>query len=133
MQHGNIVELVMKNIGETALYVYVFNLGPLWQVKGLSYEVIPERNHDHDSKFTGIALKKIKMTVPPAISGYGSCEDIIKVFVTSRPSSFDWLELPNLDELGKTNVGDRTNRPNYHESDDWVALNFPIRTSINLR
>lgn len=135
VQHGNIVELVMKNAGETALYVYVFNLGPLWQVKGLCCEVIPERNHDHDLKFTGIALKKIKMTVPPAMSGYGSCEDIIKVFVTSQPTSFDSLELPNLDEVGKTNVGDRTNRPNNHESDDWVALNFPIRTLllINLR
>ena len=83
MQHGNIVELVMKNAGETALYVYVYNLGPLWQVKGMSYEVIPERNYNHDLKFTGISSKKIKMTVPPAMTGNGSCEDIIKVFVTS--------------------------------------------------
>ncbi|KAL8800740.1 MAG: hypothetical protein Q9182_004945 [Xanthomendoza sp. 2 TL-2023] len=130
VQHGNIVELVMKNAGDTAIYVYVYNLGPLWQVKGMSYEVIPERNHDGDLKFIGISSKKIKMTVPPAMSGYGSCEDIIKVFVTSQPTSFDSLELPNLDELGKTNVGDKTNRPNSHESGDWVALNFPTRTLL---
>lgn len=130
VQHGNIVELVIKNAGETALYVYVYNLGPSWQVKGLSYEVIPKRNYDRDLKFTGISSKKIKMTVPPAMSRYGSCEDIIKVFVTSQPTSFDSLELPNLDELGKTNVGDRTSRPNSYESEDWVALNFPIRTLL---
>jgi len=130
VRHDSIVELVMKNVGETALYVYVYNLGPLWQVKGMSYEVIPERNRDDDLKFTGISSKKIKMTVPPAMSGYGSCEDIMKVFVTSLPTSFDSFELPNLDELGKANVGDRTNRPNNHESEDWVALNFPIRTLL---
>ena len=29
VQHGDVVELVMKNVGETTLYVYVYNLGPL--------------------------------------------------------------------------------------------------------
>ena len=130
VQHGDIVEMIMKNMGETTLYVYVYNLSPLWQVKGMSHEVIPERNHDRDLKFTGISSKKIKMTVPPAMSDYGSCEDIIKVFVTSQPTSFDSLELPNIDELGKIIVGDRIPRPNNHESEDWVALNFLIRTSM---
>ena len=135
VQHGDIVELIMKNVGKTTLYIYVYNLGPLWQVKGMSPEIIPERHHDCDSKFTGMASKKIKMTVPPTMKDYGSCEDIIKVFVTSQPTSFDLLELPNLDELGKTNVGDRTDRPDNDELEDWVALSFPIRTSlyINLR
>lgn len=84
----------------------------------MSYKVIPERNHDHDLKFTGIALKKIKMTVPPTIREYGSYEDIIKIFVTSQPTSFNSLELLNLDELRKTNVEDRTNRLNNHKLDD---------------
>ncbi|CAF9941264.1 MAG: hypothetical protein HETSPECPRED_003035 [Heterodermia speciosa] len=131
VRHGSIVELVMKNAGEIALYVHVYNLGPLWQIKGIlhaSYEAIPERNND--LRFTGVSPKKIKMTVPPAISGYGSCEDVIKVFVTSQLTSFGSLELPNLDELGKTNVGDRVSRPSNDESDDWMALNFPIRTLL---
>ena len=131
VRHGSIVDLVIKNAGGTALYVHVYNLGPLWQIKGIlhaSYEAIPERNND--LKFTGVSPKKIKMTVPPAISGYGSCEDVIKIFVTSQPTSFGSLELPNLDELGKTNVGDRVSRPSNHESDDWMALNFPIRTLL---
>ena len=121
----------MKNVGETALYVHVYNLGPFWQIKGLlhaSYESIPECNPN--LRFTGISSKKIKMIVPPAMSGYGSCEDIIKVFVTSQPTSFDSLELPMLDEIGKTSVGDRISHPNNDGSEDWVALNFPIRTLL---
>jgi len=131
VRHGNIVELVMKNVGETALYVHVYNLGPFWQVKGFlhaSYESIPKRNHDLG--FTGMSSKKIRMTVSPAMSGYGSCEDIIKVFATSQPTSFDSLELSNLDGLGKANVGDRMCRPSNHGVEDWVALNFPIRTLL---
>ena len=128
VRHGSSVELVMKNVGETALYVHVYDLGPFWQVLHASYESIPERNHDLG--FTGMSSKKIRMTVPPAMSGYGSCEDIIKVFATSQPTSFDSLELPNLDELGKANVEDRMCRPSNHGVEDWVALNFPIRTLL---
>ena len=131
VQHGSIVGLVVKNVGGTALYVHVYNLVPLWQIKGIlhaSYEAIPERNDD--LRFTGVSPKKIKMTVPPAIGGYGWCEDVIKVFITSQSTSFGSLELPNVDELGKTNVGDRVSRPSNHESDDWLALNFPIRTLL---
>lgn len=130
VQHGKVVELIMENVGETALYVYVYNLGPLWQVQEICHEVIPKRNHDRDRKFMGTYSRKMKMTVPPAMNDYRSCEDIIKVFVTSQPTSFDSLELPNIDELGKTTVGDRTNRPDNHESEDWVAFNFPIRTLL---
>ncbi|KAL9609951.1 MAG: hypothetical protein Q9167_005324 [Letrouitia subvulpina] len=131
VRHGSIVELVMKNVGETDLYVHVYSLGPFWQIKGLlysSYESIPKCNPDLG--FKGMSSKKIRMAVPPAMSGYGSCEDIIKVFVTSQPTSFDSLELPNLDELGKASVRDRISRPSNDRSEDWVALNFPIRTLL---
>jgi hypothetical protein len=66
------------------------------------------------------------MTVPPIMSGYGSCEDIIKVFITSQPTLFDLLELLNLNELGKIKIEDRISRPSNHGLEDWVALNFPI-------
>jgi len=131
VRHDSIVELVMKNVGETTLYVHVYNLGPFWQIEGIlhaSYESIPERN-DYLG-FTGKSSKRIKMTVPSAMREYGLCEDIMKVFVTSQSTSFDSLELPNLDEIGKTNVGDRMSRPSNHGSEDWVALNFPIRTLL---
>ena len=129
VRNGSIVELIMRNLGETDLYFHVYDLGPFWQIKGLlcaSYEKIPQYNPD--LSFSGMSSKKIKMTVPPSMYGYGSCEDIIKVFVTSHPTSFDLLELPKLDELGKTSVGDRIGYTGNNGLEDWVALNFPIRT-----
>ena len=126
MQHSNIVKLVMKNAKETVLYIYVFNLDSLWQVEEMSYEVILEHNHNHDLKFTGISSKKIKMIVPHVMSEYDSCENIIKIFVTSQLTSFNSLELSNLDKIDKTNVEDRTNHSNNHESENWETLNFSI-------
>jgi hypothetical protein len=111
----------------------VYNLGPCWQVKGIFcgiYEAIPRKvlgNGDVD--FTGMSPRRMKMTVPFVMHKYCSSEDIIKVFVTSQPTSFDSLELPNLDELGKTNAGDWI-YPSSHVLEDWVALNFSIRTSL---
>jgi hypothetical protein len=130
----SVVTLTMENIGDTTLYVYVYNLGPCWQVKGIfggTYEAIPARKvlRNGDVEFTGTSARKIKMTVPSVMHKYRSCEDIIKVFVTSQPTSFDSLELPNLDELVKTNAGDRIH-PSGHVLEDWVALNFFIRTSL---
>ncbi|KAJ4311991.1 hypothetical protein N0V94_007673 [Neodidymelliopsis sp. IMI 364377] len=131
VRHDSVIQLVIKNMGQHTAYIHVYNLGPLWQVKGIlyaSYEVIPERSRD--SGFTGITSKKIRMTVPPAMNECGSCNDVVKVFVTSQPTSFDWFELPSLDELGKTTIQNRTNRPDYDEAEAWVALNFPIRTTL---
>ena len=129
VQHDNIMKLIMKNAEETVLYVYIFNLDSLWQIKKLSYEVISEHNHNHDLKYTEMTIKKIKMTISSAMSEYNLCENIIKIFVTFQSTSFDLLELSNLDELDKTNVEDRTNHSNNHESDDWVTLNFSISSS----
>jgi hypothetical protein len=129
-----IVTVAIENLGDIALYAYVYNLGPCWQVKGIfcgTYEAIPARKvlRNGDVEFTGTSARKIKMTVPFVMHEYGSCEDIIKVFVTSQPTSFDSLELPNLDELAETNAGDRIH-PSGHVLEDWVALNFFIRTSL---
>ena len=123
LQYKSPIKITMENFGSTALYFYLYNLGPCWRVKGMlnaTYETIP--GHRKSSR-------KIQMTVPPVMSEHGSCEDVIKVFVTSEPTSFDSLELPNLDELDKTS-GARVGRPNSNGPEDWVALNFPIHTFI---
>jgi hypothetical protein len=70
------------------------------------------------------------MTVPPVLQEYRSCEDVIKVFITSQPTSFSSLELSIFDGLAKTHAKDRISEPDKYESGDWVALNFPIRTML---
>jgi hypothetical protein len=127
--HGTVIELVIENKRDTALYVYVYDLGPFWSVKGIlhaTYEAVPGRN---DLRFAKTLPRKIKMTVPLAMKEHGSCEDVIKVFVTSQPTWFDSLELPNLDELAKTS-GNRISHYSSHGLEDWIALNFPIHTML---
>jgi len=91
-------ELVVENKGNQDHYLYVYNMGPCWQIENIlrgNHEVVPPQ---HSSQgFTGMSKKKLKTMVPPEMreKGHRQCEDIIKVFVTSQPTSFDLLELPN--------------------------------------
>jgi len=131
VRHDSIVKLIIKNIEETTLYVHVYNLDPFWQIKEFlyaSYKSILERNHNLD--FKEKSSKKIRITIPSAIRGYSLCENIIKIFVTSQSTSFDSLELSNLDKIDSVNVEDRISRPSNYRSKDWVALNFPICTLL---
>ncbi|KAK3983853.1 hypothetical protein QBC44DRAFT_254214, partial [Cladorrhinum sp. PSN332] len=132
--HNSVVELGMKNLGDTVLYVHVYNLGSCWGVKTLlraTYEAIPQRKdrRNGDVPFTGWKKWRIKMTVPLSMREHGSCEDIIKIFVTSQPTSFGLLELPNLDELAETIAGARSSHQKSDVSEDWTALNFLIRVT----
>jgi hypothetical protein len=61
--------------------------------------------------------------------GYHSCEDIVKVFITSRPTSFNLLELPKLGGQMGTGKHKRTDQVG-EGPENWVALDFPIRTSL---
>jgi hypothetical protein len=133
VRHNSVLELTINNKGKTALYAHVYNLDSCWSVKGIlraTYETIPPRNdpRNGDLSFLGRFSKKIKMTVPPIMKEHGSCEDIIKVFVTSQPTSFDLLELPNLDGLADTISGNRGGQVYSRASEDWVTLSFAIRT-----
>lgn len=135
MRHNSLLELTISNKGDAALYAHVYNLDSCWRVKEIlyaTYEAIPPRNdpRNGDLSFLGRFSKKIRMTVPPMMKEHGSCEDIIKIFLTSQPTSFDLLELPNLDGLADTIPGNRFSQSYSHVPEDWVTLSFPIRTLL---
>ena len=93
------LELQVENKGKNTLYLYIYNMSPFWQVEDIyrgSYEAIPPRNLDQG--FTGVSRKRLKTMVPARMkeNGHCACEDVVKVFVTSQPTSFDFLELPKL-------------------------------------
>ncbi|KAF7506159.1 hypothetical protein GJ744_012223 [Endocarpon pusillum] len=97
MHHNSIADLVVENRGEKVLYVFVYNLGPCWQVVNVyqaTYAVVTLESNQKGHKRT--ISKKLQMKVPEQMKekDYRSCEDIVKVFVTSQPTSFDLLELP---------------------------------------
>ncbi len=64
--------------------------------------------------------------------GYRSCEGIIKVFVTSHPTSFDFLELPRLGEPARASKTDRTKHEISGVLEDWTAVRFSIRTVVRV-
>lgn len=125
--------LEVKSIGHDNLYVYVYNLGPDWQVTNIyqgTYEAIPTQNKSLG--FMGILTKRLKTKIPLEMrnKGYQKCDDIIKIFITSEPTSFDMLELPKLGEPVKGKDPIRGSHGLKNRSEGWAAVSFTIRTSL---
>lgn len=132
-EKGFTFELRVENTGEKTLYVSIYDMGPCWQVDSIlyqTYEVTPQR--DGSNHFSGVFSKKLRTMVPTKMrkEGYCQCKDVIKVFVTSQPTSFDILELPELGKLVKLKSTTRAGREAEDSSEEWAALNFPICTFL---
>ncbi|KAK5465499.1 hypothetical protein LTS15_002062 [Exophiala xenobiotica] len=134
VNHEDRVHLRVENKGNRDLYVFVYYLGSRWQVENIlrgTYKVVPPPSRDLG--FTGLLMMKIAMKVPAEVVGkeHGYCEDIIKVFVTSRATSFDMIELP---KLGTTRVVAKDLKiergRSGKETEDWTASDFSIRTNL---
>lgn len=126
------LELQLENKGNSTLYLYIYNMSPFWQVEDIyrgSYEAIPPRNREQG--FTGVSRKKLKTMIPDRMreNGHRVCEDVVKVFITSQPTSFDFLELPKLGDHINRNAKSRISRGDNNTSEEWAALNFFIRTT----
>ncbi|KAK3378915.1 hypothetical protein B0T24DRAFT_589525 [Lasiosphaeria ovina] len=127
-------ELRVENKGDKALYLYVYDMGPLWQIEGIdfgTYQVVPPR--DDDRGFSGTVKKKLKTIIPAVMlaEGHRQCRDIIKVFVTSQPTSFDILELPRIGGVAPEKK--TSSRISWVDDDSlaqWAALSFPTYTSL---
>ncbi|KAI9764584.1 MAG: hypothetical protein M1840_008313 [Geoglossum simile] len=133
IEHGTMAELAVENKGDNVLYVFMYDLSPCWQVKNMfraTYMVVPPQNDQ--KQFKRNTRKNLRMGIPEQMKdkGCSSCEDIVKVFVTSRPTSFDLLELPKLGEIAMVSKVDRSDRDGGDGLGDWVAMNFPIRVSL---
>ncbi|KZL71178.1 caspase domain-containing protein [Colletotrichum tofieldiae] len=136
VDHDHIVTLVAENMGDTELYVYVYDMGPRWQIESIlhgNHYVLPPRNKD--GAFQGAARKtwKLRMQVPEEMreKGQQDCNDTILVFVTSQLTSFDSLELPKLNQSIGEKVSDGGYRGgNVISSEDWGCLSFSIFTRI---
>ncbi|OAQ64686.1 caspase [Pochonia chlamydosporia 170] len=127
VEHSDKVELIFENKGTTELCFYIYALGPLWQIQNIlwaSREIVQPQH---------IFKTKLKMEVPTEMRGRGinTCEDVIKIFITRQPTSFEVLELPKCGELRPVKGTTRTELSR-NLSDDWAALNFPIRTTFGL-
>ncbi|KAJ8058425.1 hypothetical protein OCU04_012614 [Sclerotinia nivalis] len=136
VEDGDRIHLHVQNKGDYDLYVYILSLGPLWEIENALHanhaviraprKPLEESNNSNDWK------KRLKIRTPDIIKqrGQNQHEEVIKVFLTTRLTSFASLELP---ELGKSLKGVRPNTNRAIGGDgppeDWAAVNFRIRVS----
>lgn len=160
VEHNETVTLVVENFGDSPLYLAILNLGPSWQIDdilagegGEGFKVVtPKKQANDRPEHLGKQAVPIKMNIPEPLRNLGQtqCEDILKVFITSKASSFDTLCLPRLpisaDKLGGPSRGEH----HYNQLSDflsrlatplrgpvaglldenWATINFTVRTVL---
>ncbi|KAF3911251.1 Metacaspase-1B [Arthrobotrys entomopaga] len=158
VNQGTNWELTVTNTGSDPLYIAIFNFRPSYEIcnmaaeacEGEYFQVPPEGpTISNDIKLI------LEMEVPEFIKAAGTIqsEDIVKMFVTSKPTSFPRMLLPPL--IGAESCGDgggdtRNNGGNANalslfienfrgsftgstrdkDQGHWVTQNFLIRTCI---
>ena len=143
IRDGVVAELSVENKSDSPVYLFVYNLGPSWQVEEIycgTYYVLQPRN---------IMRKTLKMDLPSHLRNerWNACENILKVIITMQPTSFETFELPRLNKINWSNAqpssftssglsrGDeceeanmvRISRERDLESRPWIAMNFFFR------
>ncbi|KAI9782886.1 MAG: hypothetical protein M1816_001667 [Peltula sp. TS41687] len=104
VEDGGKVSVIFRNDTDKSLSLTVLDMGPLRQVSKLypavdrgDWKVVPSFG---GIQFPGQISFKVKMTIPDSLKAksQSSVEDVLKFFVTTRPTSFAALELPALSE-----------------------------------
>lgn len=117
----------------------IYVLGPQWEivhVHDATLEVVtPAR--DQEPGFTPGLTRRLRTTVPEGmrrgVSGAPDVytKDLIKVFVTSHPTTFDILEQSEVWKVDK-----KSRQRGTTELDDrmetWAVFDFPIQTTLAL-
>lgn len=105
VKHGDEIKLTVENFGSDPLYLVIFVLGPWWQIvdlldgpDGADFKVVTPKASEKQLPSDGFQNIPMSMEIPEAFSarGWSSCEDIIKVIVTSMATSFPELSLPEI-------------------------------------
>ncbi|KAL2011082.1 hypothetical protein VTN00DRAFT_3800 [Thermoascus crustaceus] len=144
LTHGDCLSLTVRNLGPKPLYLAVLDLCPSWKVINLvsldgggDYIVISPGEEE---------CIDWSMIVPEWLQkkGLSQCEDVIKIFVTERPTSFAPLSLPEIpmtaDAPGRHVRGQHNLlngllsqlshaiRHAAEENDNWTTRNFIVHT-----
>ena len=147
---GDKLVLSLQNLGSQSLYLALFDLGPSWEICSLlqkegkgDFKVISPKGLERK----GEAVIKWNMSVPKSHQPDGFCEDVMKIFVTNRSTSFTHFKLPklsaSLEDIDETTRGSHTLlsefmaeiTSQFRDTDDttmenWFSQNFLVRTSV---
>lgn len=147
IEHGGTWQLEIENKGETALYFTLFDFTPSWKIHNLlsasghnGFWVLEPKSKE---------VLPLIMEVPEFLQseGTGCCEDILKVFITSRAASFPSMVLPELPLYGSHHRGQPheagdgllalirglTGSVRDHDAghERWATRSFIIRTKLS--
>lgn len=107
LEEGSKLKVTFRNNTNMPLNFTVLNLRPLRGIKKIypsidrgDWKVVQPQSTQGDISFSGMVWFKVKMSIPDIIKAEecSEIEDIFKMFVTTRPTSFAVLELPELCE-----------------------------------
>lgn len=141
LQDGTVVTLVIENRSTQPLHITVLDCGPMWQVEKLCrapyITVIPQGTGYGEPPYTVKKPLRVRLKVPDEIRDQGGkdCVDVMKVIVTSRPStSFALLELPRLGGVvHKTEKVERYGNEaegKWEEAEEWDVVEFRIQARL---
>lgn len=151
VRHGDKWGFRVENLGDRPLYLAIFNFKPCWQITNLISEagggdclVVQPKGEDG----TGKEEIPLTMHVPEPLLRRGEkrCEDIVKVFITSKQTSFPSMILPDLPLCAETPAratrGSDDQLWNFllqlttpfrdqdHAHEEWASRNFIICTAM---
>jgi len=152
VKHNDTWGFTVENLSDKPLYMAIFNFTPSWQIVNLvSYSgggdfliIQPKDKENHNKQ-----VMQLKMNVPKFLQSQGEkqCEDIVKVFITSRATSFPSMVLPEIsleaNDLRKRVRGDddqlskfllelitHFRGQDHAVYEEWATQNFIIHTAI---
>jgi hypothetical protein len=150
--HRGIWSFTIKNHKETPLYMAVFEFSGFWGIANMGalsggddYDVVPPAQNG----ISGSKTKKMRMSIPDNYKSQSQSkrveiEDVIKVFVTNKPTSFPHMVLPSLEPnssrssdptqaaegLASFLKGLKTTQNSRNDTEgEWATHSFIVRTT----
>lgn len=130
---GDKLKVVFQNTSERPLFFSLYDLNPLWQIKGVSQagggadSFVVQPKNDAEGH-TGTKPVSLRVGIPDELKGCDHCLDVLKLFVTFKETSFAPLELG---KPGTPDLKDSTRGRSIELSDFLAALAVPRRGSIH--
>lgn len=135
--------LHLVNYRDIPLHIYILALGSCWDIRSMHQAILePAKDASDPTRLR----KPMRTTVPPELGDGTPCDDIVKVFVTTYPTSLDILLQSTIEmRERKTRVttteqktqwltlGPAQPRRETAVPEQWDAFNFPIRTTRQSR
>ncbi|KAI9770998.1 MAG: hypothetical protein M1840_002702 [Geoglossum simile] len=158
VQPDELFTLDIQNCSETPLFFEIFDMDSLWQITqvlaggGEEFKVVtPKKQQDDRPEHTGRQKVPFRASIPDELKAINEheCEDIFKVFITSKATSFATLQMPPLVVSADISRGATRGRNNYHDLaaflgdfaapfrasdmagaiENWTTRTFVIKTS----